>query len=261
MTQRRESRIGLFVSLSKSNLVHKKWLLLLSFGFYFYPYPPAQRFKEKARKRAWPPSRSTEKETLFDVSGLLVQVQDPCWFLPRDCPGRIFQGMPQALTLPKSFQLPVFLKTWKGYKLSFSNLATRCIVASNKCLGRTGWNRLIASLAHFPGEMPQSFPEATSSRHSLDRMYLPIGINSSCQPALAMASLVKQWLHPSGLKNPLSWKPMQVRGESWVWVACRIPGVYFLISGTYSCAFMSPNSLCSSRNYFVSANLCGLAWA
>lgn len=49
----------------------------------------------------------------------------------------------------------------------------------------------MAYLALFPGEMPQSFPEATSSMHSLDRMYLPVRIDSSCLSAPGMASLAE----------------------------------------------------------------------
>lgn len=134
MTQIRESRSVLLFFFLSPPLSIESGCCCFHFVFIFIPILPPQHFKEKARKRACPPSWSTEKESPFDVLGLLVQVQDPCWFLLKDCPGRILRGMPQTLTLPKSFQLLLFLKTLKGYKLSSSGLATGFFVARSRWL-------------------------------------------------------------------------------------------------------------------------------
>lgn len=113
-----------FVFLPSSIFDHKKWLLLLLFSFYFHspslprhPTPPPRppglpTLKKRAEStRLWPPLWSTEKETLFDVSGVLG-LSSRRMLLPAQ---GLWAYIPPKNPYPAPFCLASsFLKDWTG---------------------------------------------------------------------------------------------------------------------------------------------------
>ena len=118
---------------------HKKWVVV-AFVLFLFSFSPPSALKRKAeRKGACSPAWSTEKETLFDVSGFLgLDLKTSAGSLLRDCLTCISPGIPY----PAEFNLAAsFPKDLTGYRLSSSNLATWSFVARNRLLRGPGCDR------------------------------------------------------------------------------------------------------------------------